>query len=318
MPGVGTMKSGLVHDYASSWSGVFVVVTLFQPDRPIAVIAEQIASATSHGPDGTKHEVKGVLLYDNSPCNVTQGANIPPGIIYEHHPENGGTRAAFLRALDAARHLKCRWLLLLDQDSEIPTDYLSTVLEIARGENPAAIVPIAMDGDRLLSPCVVGNIRGIRARIPTASWPRCPRGSAIASGALVSVPHCILLPEPPRVFWLDFLDHWLFRAISLAGGNIVFASVTIGHRLSVVERQSMCAWRLVNIHAAEAAFYRDESAVAKMAIPCRRVGRALFHFIRGSPHWLLLLKLALGLSCAVKPTPAPRSNAAMPIRKTSG
>lgn len=64
-----------------------------------------------------------IILYDNTPGGqVPRG--IPPGLEYKSDPENGGLAPAYNYALNVAHTGRFEWLLTLDQDTELPVDFL--------------------------------------------------------------------------------------------------------------------------------------------------------------------------------------------------
>jgi GT2 family glycosyltransferase len=85
-----------------------------------------------------------VLLYDNTLGGCDPGP-LPEGVRYEVAERNAGVAAAYNRALSIAQSEKYTWLLTLDQDTTLPSDYLSRMSELAlqfeSSDRVAAIVP---------------------------------------------------------------------------------------------------------------------------------------------------------------------------------
>ena len=115
-----------------------------------------------------------ILLYDNS-SEAHDPGTLPAGVQYEAPRRNAGLAAAYNRALAIAESERCTWLLTLDQDTTLPSNFLSQMGESALNLEPddrvAAIVPCMTDAGRDLSPvlvklfgeqyskCIYGNIR---------------------------------------------------------------------------------------------------------------------------------------------------------------
>jgi len=89
------------------------------------------------------------------------------------------------------------------------------------------------------------------------------------------------------LFWLDYLDHWLFREVRNLGKRIdVAGDIQVENELSLLNRSAqLSSERFENILAAESAFcdiYGDwRSGLAKTAGLIVRLGKL---FIRGDTH----------------------------------
>lgn len=72
-----------------------------------------------------------ILVWDNSPS--PQEITEPPfPFDYRHAGANLGVSGAYNQALKAAEAANCAWMLLLDQDTTIPPDFLPAMLEAAQ------------------------------------------------------------------------------------------------------------------------------------------------------------------------------------------
>ncbi|RRA47452.1 glycosyltransferase [Acidipila sp. EB88] len=115
-----------------------------------------------------------VLLVDNTPrassdmaADMELLADLPAWVEYLPCPENLGLANAYNRALERALRKGAEWLLTLDQDTELPLDFLSrlgAIIELVRSTpRVAAIVPQVSAGAVKLSritfclaPCPAG------------------------------------------------------------------------------------------------------------------------------------------------------------------
>src|SRR5271156_4558617 len=96
-----------------------------------------------------------VLLFDNSPG--AQGCeDLPPYVLYHAAALNEGIAGAYNYALGFARREGFNWMLTLDQDTQLPLDFLvqmrDLALQLERNEEVAAIVPQLSHAGKLLSP----------------------------------------------------------------------------------------------------------------------------------------------------------------------
>ena len=70
-----------------------------------------------------------VLVWDNSPEPLEDSAALP--FQYIHSVQNIGVAGAYNRGMELAESMRCSWLLLLDQDTTIPSEFLPKCLIIA-------------------------------------------------------------------------------------------------------------------------------------------------------------------------------------------
>lgn len=174
-----------------------------------------------------------VLLYDNSPTSAV--INLPKNWIYVGNPKNGGVAAAYNRALELAHETGADWLLLLDQDSCLPPKFLVELnFALARlegAEGISAVVPRIYCNGRQISPVrpMLGLDRPInRGNAVVSAWI-----SAINSGAAIRVSFVEEIGGFNQGFWLDYLDHWLFRTIFARKKSVYISDAKVQHDLSV-------------------------------------------------------------------------------------
>ena len=230
-------------------ASVFAVVVLYQCTPEFsASVATLMRALTLSSPLAVS-----VLVYDNSP-NPWNG-QCQPGWLYHHDPSNGGVFAAYSRALELAS-TKQEWLLLLDQDTRLPTDFFLCLAEAiagpARDPGVAAIVPVVCQDSTVLSPRRVRLGRTTPFSAPGISKREL---TALNSGAVIRVASLCALGGFNTEFWLDYQDYWLFHALARQGGRICVSSAVLEHRLSVHDfASSMTIDRYNNILAAEMRF----------------------------------------------------------------
>ncbi len=236
----------------SPLASVLAVVVLYQctPESSTAVVTLTRALASATG------LAVSVLIYDNSPHPWNGQSR--PGWLYRHDPANGGVVAAYSKALELASTGQ-EWLLLLDQDSRLPTDFFIRLAEAIAGSahDPAvvAIVPIVRQDAAVLSPRRVRLGRTTPFSVPGIS--QCEL-TALNSGAVLRVAPLRALGGFNTDFWLDYQDHWLFHALARQGGRVCVSSAVLEHRLSVRDySNSMTIDRYNNILVAEMRFAND-------------------------------------------------------------
>jgi GT2 family glycosyltransferase len=198
-----------------------------------------------------------VLLYDNSPGGQNC-QDLPEFVTYYAAMRNEGVAGAYNFALQMAENGGFGWLATLDQDTQLPLDYLTkmgTAAErLADEVEIAAIVPQLVQGERLLSP--------VRLR----PWPTkpVPRGfTGVIKGELHAVNSASLFRVEalrelggfdPR-FWLDFQDYSVFRRMHRRGMRTwVEGSIEAEHDLSLMSPEKLRPVRYGEFLNAESAF----------------------------------------------------------------
>lgn len=195
---------------------------------------------------------------------------------YRHDPTNGGTRAGFITAAALARQLGHLWLLLLDQDTTLPANFLEKAA-MASDTDPtaAALVPRVCHGDVPVSPGVIADTGIVRPLPLHAEPPAHARLTAIASGTLLSVSAFDEIGPPPEQLWLDGVDHWIFTRLHNLGRHVRVLDCTLAHDLSVVKLSAMPVWRILNMLESERLLMRELPLLARVVRPYR-----LFRFLQ--------------------------------------
>ncbi len=156
-------------------------------------------------------------IHDNSPDADAEAA-ADAEIVYRHCPGNCGLSAAYNAAARYAEQEGFGWLLLLDQDTQIPDGFLHAYVD-AIGENPEALrvfAPrMAHPNGRPLSP-----IRKWRWNL----WPKVSEG-AVPMKRYLLINSCLCVET--RAFlecggydervWLDFSDLQFVQRLQRAG-----------------------------------------------------------------------------------------------------
>ncbi len=141
----------------------------------------------------------------------------------------GAYNFALKRALEGGRD----WLLLLDQDTEIPDNYFSKLNEFfinGYRNDLAAIVPVIKSGNKILSPKNVSPFLRIETNIITKRYYN--RLTAINSLSLTKVDFIHTLGGFSNAYKLDMLDRWLYKKIMDENKLVYVLDVSSQHNLS--------------------------------------------------------------------------------------
>ena len=217
-----------------------------------------------------------VLVYDNS-CNPkAQAAADISHCTYLHDRSNGGTAAAYERASGVAMERGMEWLLLVDQDTDLPQDFLDVAaasLAKLPAEGLAALVPWVICEGATVSPARVTLLGSIRPLRRGRIFGHIAGLTAVASGSLVRVAALRQVLPFPRELWLDYVDHWLFAQINLRGAGIAVFEGVLRHTLSVMTPTQLSRRRLNSILDGESYFQGLLGPVARLVYPLRLLGR---------------------------------------------
>ncbi len=199
------------------------------------------------------------LLICENEAGQSAAPMLPTWAEYLPRKENAGIAWAYNAGLQRGLAIDAAWLLTLDQDTVLPVDFLRQMFARAAAldhrQDIAAIVPelVSTTGE-IYSPFIAKT--SYESALP-AGFKGVARGDvrAFNSGALVRVTWLKRNGGYDSRFWLDFLDHALFRAIGRSGGRVWIAGdIRLEHRLSLTEdRASMSEERFQNFLEAESA-----------------------------------------------------------------
>ena len=145
-------------DLSKFLAELLVVIVLFKkkPEQSSAYISIQ----TAHN---ILPSFPAIFIYDNSPhsCLLTDSH-----IIYRHDPENSGVSKAYNEAVVLATKKNKKWMLLLDQDTNVDTIIFQKFLDSTL-KYPASVafVPKMKDEIGLLSPFQFSSGRGKRMEV---------------------------------------------------------------------------------------------------------------------------------------------------------
>ena len=157
-------------------------------------------------------------------------------------------------ALKKAVETGCKWLLLLDDDTELTAEYfleLSEKIESACG----AIVPRCFYKNKQLSPCIYNpKIRNYLFFKPTKPCITTKCLSAFNSGAMFSVEILQRIGGFSESFEMDFLDNLTFYKLYCSGVEVEILNAKLQHNLSLLNYKTLSVTRYTSILQAEKKF----------------------------------------------------------------
>lgn len=233
-----------------------------------------------------------VLVVDNSPqssLSLMDLHDLPFTAI--HDPSNGGLASAYNAALERAGQVDADWMLLLDQDSVLPKDFISkTVHAIAKchaDTTVAAVVPRVKGRASWLSPKRVhlGFVTDVKDGVSgTCAY----EITAINSGTALRVSALREIGGFSRKYWLDFLDYWVFRTLYSRRRVAYISDAHMTHSLSL-ETNALSSARYRNILTAEGRFMKEEGRWVELPLYFIRLfARMLKHIVLGRFQFVCL------------------------------
>jgi GT2 family glycosyltransferase len=214
------------------------------------------------------------LIYDNSPEPTARPSTASDLLVYVHDPRNRGTQAAYWHGLELARSKGHDWLLLLDQDTALPPDYLASVSRLKVADLDV-LLPNVVHGNKVISPGYLSRW----GSVVSGALPHSPSDkgtpTGIASGAMIRSSALQRLGKPPAELWLDFLDHWMFWRLHMLGCRFGALDTWIAHDLSIERMDQIPVSRLHSIWNAERRFMADLPWTARLTYPTRQLNRMM-------------------------------------------
>jgi GT2 family glycosyltransferase len=268
--------------------GIFIVVVLYQRALDASPTCVSLLDQTFVGPRDV------VLVYDNSA--VSNLGPVPFGWEVVKDSSNGGLVAAYSCAVSRAKSAGCPWILLLDQDTQLPRSFFSSLHENVSRTREApdvvAIVPIIMAGKRQVSPMIprLGRENPFLLRdVIETNWLM-----AINSGACIRVDFIEGIGGFAKEYWLDFLDHWLFKMVHSKRKSVYVSGVVLQHELSVANMNNgLTVPRYRNVLSAERHFTNNHLPWPwRLVLALRLIARASKHLVVTRDKQLGLLMIA--------------------------
>lgn len=199
-----------------------------------------------------------VILYDNSPApqKIELEQYREYNINYIHDERNLGISVAYNFALETAKENGSKWMLLLDHDTQLTSEFIDTILEIEDLDTDiVSVVPVVYDKGRMISPVYSDSLRPLAVEMPTPGIQVRPV-MAINSGSFFRTVFLDEIGGFNREFPLDYLDHWLFYEVNNRNKKVLLTDKKLEHELSVMNYNDVSLQRYKSILDSEIRFYK--------------------------------------------------------------
>lgn len=218
---------------------IFVVIVIYKMQLHESATVQSLQKAIQ-SVDASQLNAT-VLIADNTPGGQ-RVADLPAGVRYRAFPENPGLVTPYNLAIAQAEQDGCRWLLTLDQDTHLPSGFLTTLAQHIRHydsqEQIAAIVPRIFDRGVPISPL---QFKG--GFLPVVVGPGVegmlgPYASALNSASLLRISALKRAGGYDPGFPLNNSDTAMFHRLDRTGFRIALAGdVAVEHELGIMRRE---------------------------------------------------------------------------------
>ncbi|MDQ1452242.1 MAG: hypothetical protein QOK38_2108 [Acidobacteriaceae bacterium] len=270
---------------------ILIVVVQYQTPLENAPVIQSLDRCFSQNP-ALGDDIT-TLVWDNSPAPHPVPQNLSFSLEYRHAGENLGVSGAYNGAAKFAAELGAEWLLLLDQDTVPPPEFLTLMLDYARRLAPehriAAVAPTVMMGPSHISPKV--TVRGGRSVAPPAGFVGEERREVVLvnTGLLLRLESLAQVGGFDPDFWLDFSDRYLCHMLARHRLSVwVAADLQLQHHVSLIAG-GISFSRYANLVAAEDAFFTLYRSLPRNLVYCQRLLRNAWRERKTNPEQARLL-----------------------------
>jgi GT2 family glycosyltransferase len=270
---------------------ILIVVVQYQTPLENAPVIQGLNCCFSQNP--ALGDDIATLVWDNSPAPHPVPQNLSFSLEYRHTGENLGVSGAYNGAAKFAAEHGAEWLLLLDQDTVPPPEFLTLMLDYARRLAPerriAAVAPTVMMGPSHISPKV--TVRGGRSVAAPAGFvgEECREVVLVNTGLLLRLESLAQVGGFDPHFWLDFSDRYLCHMLARHRLSVwVAADLQLQHHVSLIAG-GISFSRYANLVAAEDAFFTLYRSLPRNLVYCQRLLRNAWREHRTNPDQARLL-----------------------------
>ncbi|AFL90564.1 putative glycosyltransferase [Terriglobus roseus DSM 18391] len=233
-----------------------ILVVIVRYRVPVSESATIQSLTRAFAADPSLHDRYTTLLWDNSAEPLTDP---PAGMLYRHDPANSGITGAFNASAAYAEQHGFPWILLLDQDSDLPPNFLHDMAEVANHVHNipevAAIAPSIYAQGFPASPHRV--LRNRHVPYPAGeSGIASGEATAINSGSMLRVKDLLAVGGYSAAFQQEYSDWYIFHQLHRAGKKLWrAANIRVDHVMTVMDYDNLLSVkRYGELLAAEEAF----------------------------------------------------------------
>jgi len=264
---------------------VFGVIVSYKPN--MLLLEECIHSL--------KNQLAKIVIVDNTPgkCEKLQRFKTLPNVEVIYLGDNYGIAYAQNVGIKKALNEKADYILLSDQDTVYPPDFVKKMLECFTEEKVAAAGPLYLDMTTgLIQPFVKKGLIGFRKTYPKSGKHEVLQ--LIASGTIMKTQYLDDIGLFNSDLFIDWVDlEWCWRAVKKGYKIIGNADVIINHKLG--DKAINLGFKILSQRSPLRQYYITRNAI-HLALRCNSIG--VFHRIT---LFLKSFRYILGFSIFMKP-----------------
>jgi hypothetical protein len=233
-----------------------ILIVIVRYRTPIAECATIQTLTRAFVADPSLHDRYTTLLWDNSPEPL---ADAPADMIYRHDPANSGITGAFNGAAHYAGDNGYPWILLLDQDSNLPNSFLGgmamQVAHVDSMQEIAAVVPTVYCRGTVMSPHQVFRNRH-KPYPPSAEGIAPGECTAINSASILRVRDLLAVGGYSADFQQEYSDWYMYHQLFLTGKKVWHANgIELESEMTIMDYDNLLSpRRYLEFLSAEEAF----------------------------------------------------------------
>lgn len=228
-----------------------------------------------------------LLIYDNSSesKNETILNEFFPqegNVQYVWDPSNPGIAKAYNIALQYANKSNMRWLLLLDQDSSLTTNFFHLLIQTKKNvtDSIVSIIPKVKCNKKIISP-QIPFLGGFAKSISQYKYGAVYRELVyINSMSLVRISFLNQIGGFSEAYPLDMLDYYINKCIYRSNKGIYIIPVIMEHNLSVLQKNYVKIERYRSMLEAEIKFYQASTLMDKLMFKMHLILRSFKFWIK--------------------------------------
>ncbi|WP_432712684.1 glycosyltransferase [Pedobacter sp.] len=207
---------------------LLIIIVLYQIKLEDTLTFKSLAALVEAG------SVLNLFVYDNSPLKQFQEKEIHGfNIKYIHDSKNSGISKAYNAGAEYAGQHHKEILLLLDQDSDLPDDFLKVIFEqLSLYPSIQLFAPILKQGTLILSPCKFTYMKGSSLSQIEGGIKSLKNISIFNSGIVIKLNAYYKSGGYNELIKLDFSDHYFIHQFKKHYEQFVVLPVVVEHELS--------------------------------------------------------------------------------------
>jgi GT2 family glycosyltransferase len=179
------------------------------------------------------NSVLDLIIYDNSPESVFINNESLLNITYIADCKNSGISKAYNIASRIALERNKEWLLLLDQDSIMPNNFLEVLINsIKHNSSQVVFAPILKQNNIILSPCKFNLMKGRAFKNLNYGSLPIKNIAILNSGMCVNLKAYLQIGGYNENVNLDFSDHYFINQVRKKYSSVFVIPAVIKHELS--------------------------------------------------------------------------------------